>query len=422
MLPLRLLPTSRTMRRRAAFIVCLLLAAAFFACQRPLFAGRQRPLLTYNLNFQLSQTNFVDTIAIDWERHQVLVPVTIGGRQYRFLFDTGASQCVVYDDAPIEGCRHAGHIPSYDAIGRRDTVEVVTLPPMTIGSTTFTGCQATVQHRTVRRHDIDGIVGFSLIAKGLSAKIDVRRQHLILTDRRDFFSRETGYTERYRLNYNVPYVRVNPFGRYTEQVMFDTGSRQFYAINATSFQRATARRGADATDGVQLLGRAFGRQAIGFSGAEPAGELLRLKLSVLPFGDFLFTDVVTATTRGGSHLGAAMLDYGTLTILPHRRQLCFQPYDGGNLCAVRNEQPDIAFVDADGQPAVGMVVEGSTPYQRGFRPGDVIISIDDRPVSSFFQFVGWGFEQGREYRFLVRHQGGLTEELRWVRRPLTTKE
>ena len=84
---------------------------------------------------------------------------------------------------------------------------------------------------------------------------------------------------------------------------------------------------------------------------------------------------------------------------------------------MRNYQSDIAFVDADGQPAVGLVIEGSIPYERGFRQGDIILSIDDRPVSSFAQFVGWGFEAGREYRFLVRHQDGQTEELSWVRRP-----
>ena len=158
-----------------------------------LSCSSQAQLARYRYDFTLNRSNFVDSIAIEWERGQVLLPVEIGGKTYRFLFDTGAAQAVVYADSPIDGCRPAGLIRSQDATGAMDTVQLVTLPPITLGQLTLTGCQATIHRRPVAGRNIDGIVGFDLINRGLSAKIDVRNRLLILTDRKDFFRNEQAF-------------------------------------------------------------------------------------------------------------------------------------------------------------------------------------------------------------------------------------
>ena len=200
-----------------------------------LSCSSQAQLARYRYDFTLNRSNFVDSIAIEWERGQVLLPVEIGGKTYRFLFDTGAAQAVVYADSPIDGCRPAGLIRSQDATGAMDTVQLVTLPPMTLGQLTLTGCQATIHRRPVAGRNIDGIVGFDLINRGLSAKIDVRNRLLILTDRKDFFRNEQAFPARYKLRYHVPYVKVSPGGRYKEYTLFDTGSRSLYGMSRQSF-------------------------------------------------------------------------------------------------------------------------------------------------------------------------------------------
>ena len=122
-----------------------------------LSCSSQAQLARYRYDFTLNRSNFVDSIAIEWERGQVLLPVEIGGKTYRFLFDTGAAQAVVYADSPIDGCRPAGLIRSQDATGAMDTVQLVSLPPMTLGQLTLTGCQATIHRRPVAGRNIDGI-------------------------------------------------------------------------------------------------------------------------------------------------------------------------------------------------------------------------------------------------------------------------
>ncbi len=370
-------------------------------------------LARYQHNFTLDKTDFVDSITIEWERGQVFLPVEIGGKPYRFLFDTGAAQAVVYADTPIDGCQSAGMIRSQDATGAMDTVQMVTLPPLTMGQLTLTGCQATIQHRPVKGRNIDGIIGFNLINRGLSAKIDVHNQLLILTDRKDFFNREQGFEARYRLKFHVPYLEVSPFGKYKEWTLFDTGSRQLYTMSHKSFEACDAKAG-DLMDS-QVEGRSMGRHAIGHFGVEALHEVVFLNFSQMRVCDYTFSNLHTLTTQGESSLGAGMLDFGAVIFNPRKKRVRFQPYNQQIEVSVNNQQLDIAFVPEKGMPSVGLVWEQSEPYRLGFRQGDIITKIDDTPIRSFSHFVAYPFVIGRVYLFIVKDPRGFSREICWTR-------
>lgn len=375
----------------------------------PLTAQQAR----YSSKLKWSASHFTDTIDIEWERNQVYVPVEISGKRYRFLFDTGAAQAVVYADTPIEGCTTAGWIRSHDAIGASDTVSMVILPALTLGNITMNGCQATVQQRPVRGRNIDGIIGFNIINSGLTAKIDVRKRHLILTDNKKFYKQEEGLETRYRLQFHVPYFIIGPFGRYQESVLFDTGSRQLYVMNRQSFDACAEKTGAFFDN--QIEGRSVGRHAIGHFGVEPLSEVVYLHLNDLRIFGSSFSDFHTLTTLGESHIGAKLLEYGAVIFNPRKKRIRFQPYEQQTEITVGNKPLDIAFVAENGKPCVGLVWDQSDAYKAGFRQGDIITKIDDSIVSNFTQFVTWPFIIGREYRFTVKAPSGLTREIRWTR-------
>ncbi len=389
------------------------IAVGLFATVATTVAGS--PANRYSLDFTLSKHNFADTIAIEWEMGQVYVPVEMGGRRMRFLLDTGAGQTVIFDDVAVEGLKRAGHLIAYDANNRRDTVPTVVLPPLSLGTLTLTGCHALRQRRTVKRERLDGILGFDIVNRGLNLKIDVAANRLIVSDRKHFFDGEGGCKLRYKLNYHVPYVKVRPFGKYQETVLFDTGSRRLYTINKQRFDKG-ARKEAKVAE-RQVEGRSFGRHSIGHGGVEPLGEVVFLCIESLRVGTFAFDSVHTITTQGGSHVGAAILRYGAVVFNPHRRQFCFQPYGGRQHAMVDNRQTEMAIIPERGMPVVGLVWERGTPYRQGFREGDIIVKIDGKPVHSFDQYVRWGFEAGREYAFTVRDRKGFQRVVKWARRP-----
>jgi len=377
------------------------------------FSPLNAQLARYRHDFTLNKTNFVDSIAIEWDNEQIFLPVDIDGKRYRFLFDTGAAQAVVYDDTPIAGTTSAGQIRSQDATGATDTVQMVILPPLSLGNLTLTDCQATIQHRPVKGRNIDGIIGFSLINNGLSAKIDVRNRLLILTDRKDFFNREQGFETRYRLKYHVPYLEVRPFGKYREWTLFDTGSRRLYAINRGSLDLCASK--AEGQMDSQVEGRSMGRHTIGHFAVEALHEVVFLNFSQLRVCDYTFSDLHTLTTQGESSLGAGMLNFGAVIFNPRKKRVRFQPYNQQSCVSVGNKQLDIAFVPENGMPSVGLVWEQSEPYKLGFRQGDIITKIDDTPIRSFTHFVTYSFIIGREYVFTVKDARGFSREIRWTR-------
>ena len=328
-------------------------------------------LSRYSQKFTVSKKNFVDSIEVSFENGQVLVPVVIQQKQYRFLLDTGAGQAVVFADCPIPNCEPAGQIISHDAVGHSDTVRMVKLPPMHIGTVGFSGCQATIQQRVVSNPDIDGIIGFDLVCKGLQMKIDVAHHLLILTDRKKFFDKEQGFEAKYKLNFHVPYIEVSPFKGYKELVLFDTGSRHLFLMNKQHFDEAEKENPMEVTG--QVEGRSEGRHAMGHQGAERLGEVVFLYLKNFSLGGCVLTDLRALTTQGGSHLGAQLLQYGAVVFNPKRNRLKFQPYEEGKTLSIGNDYEPLIFVIDQGRTVVGLVWEHGPAYDAGFRVGDVVL-------------------------------------------------
>lgn len=363
----------------------------------------------YNLKFTFSEKNFTDTIPIEYDRDQLFLPVDIDGHRLRFKIDTGSSTTVIYDDSPIRTISELGHIRSTDATGASHPVRVVALPPLHIGRLTVNGYSACVHHRMVHRSHEDGILGFDLFNKGLAAKIDTRRGVMIITDQKKLMKEEQGEAMRYQLKSFVPYVKASPVNGVVEDMLFDSGSRELYAMNKQQFDLLESK---DSGMSQLVEGRGQGSIAIGHFGAEKASEVVLLALPSLRLGNFELRDIHCQTFQGSSHLGAPLLKYGALVINPFGKQLIFQPYDHQNYCIVSNPQFEIAIVPTrDGKPSVGLVWERSEAYQQGFRPGDIIEKVDDQPAGDFQSFIRRSYIIDHIYTFILRDTRGFQKEV-----------
>ena len=423
------------------------------------FSLSAQQLHRYNPNFGLSAENFCDTISIDVEDDLILMPVRIDNKVYRFCLDTGSSQGMVYANSNIPDLVPLGNIISRDANNHVDTVQVIQLPPFTLNPSlnpspldakrrfrsvaekepslnpsqpsqelTVSGYVASLMPRHSISDKYDAIIGFDLFNRGICAKIDKQRGLLILTDEKKLFRAEekAGYTLRYKLKWFVPYLYVSPFVRHTDEALFDTGAPLFYTMSRESFDShlasdlANLHKNLGAGIERQVEGRAEGHLTLGGFGLEKKDEVVFLHLDRLKWGDFAFTDLHTITTQGASKIGAKLLDFGTVIINPFRKHITFQPYPaasdslptgegwgGAPSVHVGNKQFSVAFVPYKGQAVVGLIWEGSPPYKAGMRQGDVILQIDQRPITSFADFQRFGFIKGERHRFRLRDQQGV---------------
>lgn len=367
----------------------------------------------YNTSFTFSQTNFVDTIPIEIVDDQIYIMGTVGGRPCRFNLDTGSSQGALYMGSRVQGLRSLGNVVSRDAAGNLDTVAVVELPQLTIGRLGVSHYVASMFRREKERYTYDAILGFDLLNKGLCCKIDARQGWMILTDRRDYFDREPGIGLHYRLKWFVPYVLVSPFKRHTDEVLFDTGSRQLFTMNKESFDvHAYKSKNVES----QVEERVNGSFTIGQLGAERPSEVVFMKLDRLKWDTFSFKDVRAMTTQGASRIGASILRYGTVTINGFRRKIFFQPYEGGDSVEVNNKTYTIAYVPGhDGRPVVGLLTKSSDEYRAGLRQGDIIMAIDGKTVATFQDFQRYPFVEGHTYTLTVRGQNGMERQVPFTR-------
>ena len=377
----------------------------------------------YNPNFTLSEKNFCDTIPIVIEDDQLYLDVEMGGKNRRFLLDTGSSQGMIYQNCDINGCTELGHIISHDANNHADTVKVVALPPFRLAKLTISHYVASVLPSPAVRPDYDAILGFDLFNRGLYAKIDTRNSIMILTDRKKTFQEEekTGFTMKYKLKWFVPYLMVSPFVNHVDEVLFDTGFRQFYTMNKGSFNthlendlsRLNKHLGTNIKR--QIEGRAKGQFSIGAFGAEKADEVVFLRLDRLKWNKFSFLDVRCITTQGASKIGSPLLNHGALIINPTKKRLTLLPYNGTDSVTIGNEQMSVAFVPANGRAAVGLIWDGSEAYQAGLRQGDIILKIDDKPIPTFLDFTAFRFIKDHRHHFLVRDKEGKEKDV-WMKR------
>ena len=406
-------------QRRVLFVCCLLWSAvansSLFILHSSLSSVAAQNMHRYSLGFTVtySPTNvsqlFTDTIDIEFDKHRILLPVEMEGKKYRFLFDTGATQGVVFTNSRVPYLKEVGNVVSFDINNQSDTVRVVQLPTFRLGRLVVDGYLATVGHSGVISRGYDGIIGFDLINKGLCCKIDVENHRMILTDRKKFFAQEQGYEVKYKLSGFVPYVWVSPFMRHMDRALFDTGFPRLYTMDRESFQKHVYKSRQVA---AQVEGRAVGQNTIGLHSVERADTVYFLALDRLKWDDFSLRDYHTVTRDGGSAIGAELLDYGSIIINPFKKRIVFQPHSKTDELTVGNKQFQMSIIPMDNRPAIGLIREESEAYKNGLRQGDIILKVDGRNIPNVTVFQQLHFEPGKTYTYTVRRTDGTIHQVK----------
>lgn len=362
----------------------------------------------YQTNFTISLKNFVDTIPIEYENDQIYINVLIQGRKYRFNLDTGSSQGMLYQNSRVPIMENLGGVISHDANNVADTIQAVQIAPFMMGKLNISGYVASIVKSSYPIHDYDGIIGFDLFNKGLSAKIDIKHKIMILSDIKGYFDKEPGYSLKYKLKWFVPYVLVSPFIRHVDQALFDSGAKQLYIMNHTSFlQHAYKSKQVNA----QVEGRTTGNFTVATNSIEKPSEVVFLNLDRIKWADYSFNRVHTITTQGNSRIGAQIFNYGNIIISPRKKSITFQPYNHADSVDVSNKQFGVAFIDVNNKPQIALIWQQCDAYKAGMRQGDTVLSINGQAITNYSDFVDYKFEENKNYQFILLDARGFKKSI-----------
>lgn len=359
-----------------------LVLAFFLAVAMSAYKWPDDGMHRYNTDFTIGKTNFADTVPVIFSGNQVYVAVYIDGKRHLFNLDTGSSQGIAYVGTGIGYSTPLGKIQSKDANGRVDTIPVVGFPEMRIGSASglaIRGYVGSLVSRPGKHYFYDGVIGFDLINKGLTVKIDTKAGQMIITDRRDMFSNDRQLKMKYKLQRWTPYLTSVPFLSVKAPTLLDTGLGDFYVINKGLFDKYRVQ---DPRVPMMVEETTYGSNAAGVYGAEKSGLMFYIKFPSIKVGEATFTTVHGYTTQGDTKLGGALLAYGTLVIDGRKKTMWFNPYDGSTTTAINNKMTDVALTELDGQVVITTIRHRSDLYRNGLREGDIILKVNGTAVSS----------------------------------------
>ena len=171
---------------RRFLLLLMMLSAATIGIAQNLIKSATVPI-------SFSKRDFADTIKIKVIDGAVVVPVEIEGRIRHFLFDTG-SPLGLWQGQKEVWMRQllADSLLFGDSNKNRRHKTIYQIPTMKMGNLQIENYPLIVEDamKDYLCGRFDGVLGFNLIGKGLSFKLDTKDSLLIVTDRKKFFSKE----------------------------------------------------------------------------------------------------------------------------------------------------------------------------------------------------------------------------------------
>lgn len=364
------------------------------------------PMLSQNLiktataPVSFSKRDFADTIKIKVIDGAVVVPVEIEGRIRHFLFDTG-SPLGLWQGQKEAWMRQlmADSLPFGDSNKNRQHKTIYQIPTMKMGNLQIENYPLIVEDamKDYLCGRFDGVLGFNLVGKGLSFKLDTKDSLLIVTDRKKFFAEEEKGqpTAKYRMKRAYcPLVYVDsPFGWI--EMVFDTGAlNTWLALSQEDldrwFQKNPKKR--KLLDDLTLLTDTTINTSAGLYGLSTdtlVGRLLHFP--TIKIGELPVNDLYVTTAYKTMRIGSSLLKHASLIIDAPRKRFVFLPHNNQEIRVGNSETGSASFIPSEAGDTLGVlkavIRKGSIAYKKGIRTGDYLIEVNGISIKDICTYM-----------------------------------
>jgi Periplasmic protease len=363
-------------------------------------AVAQDLIKTATAPISLSKKNFADTIKIKVIDGAVVVPVEIEGQTRNLLFDTGSPLGLWHGHKEAWMKQITTDSLTFGDINKRSRNQIIyQFPTIKMGNLQIDNYPMIVENAMSEFicNRFDGVIGFNLVGKGLSFKLDTKDSLLIVTDRKKFFAEEEKGqpTAKYKMKRAYcPLVYVETPVGWIEMV-FDTGAmnRWFDLPQADLdrwFQKNPKKR--NLLDDLTIQTDTTINTSVGIYGMSTdtvVGRFLHfpaIKIDKLPVNDLYIT-----TAHPTMLVGSAILKHVSLIIDAPRKQFVFVPHNGQKITVGNSEAGSVSFIPSEVGNTLGVlkavVRKGSTAYQKGIRTGDYLIEVNGIPIKDICTYM-----------------------------------
>ncbi|MBV7440500.1 aspartyl protease family protein [Weeksellaceae bacterium TAE3-ERU29] len=321
---------------------------------------------------------------IDFEliRNKIIVPVSIQGEEYRFLFDTGAMNAIseeLYNKLKPDTIRI---FPLVDINQIKENKLIVSIDSLKIGDLNFEKIPTFVGEFTKKVPfscmKIDGVIGSNMLKNSI-IQIDGKKKKLIITDLKEKLNLKEKNSEGIMLTkiQSTPFVWVKLRGedKGKEQLLIDTGADDIYSTSLKNYEKVFSKK-----EIFHQIGEDEGASSLGFMADKVTKHKnYKLLLPSLTINNIEFQNVISETIKSrNSLIGAKLLDYGIMTIDYLHKKFYFEPYSKE---VINVEEPEFGFDKTlkDGKLIIGVVWDEDLKSK--IKYADEILSINGRNVN-----------------------------------------
>jgi len=323
---------------------------------------------------RILQKKYHEIIQYETVRDKIIIPVTINGRNFKFLLDTGAPNLISNEVMQELNSYSTNNIIVNDANNLNQSIQSVTIPKIEIGKLTFENQAALVfdlkNHNLLSCYNIDGFIGSNLLKNSI-LKIDKINQNIVITDQINLLNLKVKPTKIKLIgSQKAPYIELDFLGKNNEKasdmVLIDTGMDGLYDMSNRAFDIF------ENENIFEVKGKSEGLSGLGlFGSGNPNLQKLVLVENALLNNKSIKNLYAETTDDGNSRIGLEFLNYGNIIIDFKKKNYYFEAND---TIILSNNEPKFASTIIDNKFLVGLVWDKNLAEKISF--GDEIISID----------------------------------------------
>lgn len=317
--------------------------------------------------------------------HLIVIPVTIEGKTYEFIFDTGASNSIISREAADAlGLVTKTSITTRDSRNNRKKMSVGVIDTMTIGGVHFKDISANIvdwpENSAVECIGKDGLIGNNLI-RNCNWIVDYERKVLILTDNELPHEEMVHSTPMLYAN-SRPKFDLTLDGKNIRSVLLDLGSggsldvgknlQTKYKIDINTYENVKK------LDGTSQ----------GLFGASLDSTTI-IKADSISIGSYtVYQPPVDIESKSGAKIGNRFLKHSLLYLDYDYNVLGFSPYKDSSIYPISKTFGLSISLNNDGL-YVGSINVNSEADKQGIKQGDKVLEMNGKTPKDFPDYCSY---------------------------------
>lgn len=354
----------------------LLAATLFFLAICCAGMAQEQPV-TLNLGAH-EPASYYEEIPYEVVNGKLVVTVTINGKPRKFIWDTGAPVMILGKlfkelEPPV-----INTIPVYDAFGKKDSMQVVSLERLTIGSVDFvhTAALLVAENKGLECLEADGLIGSNLLRDAIVQINSVSKKIIITNIDNKVATGKHGIDIFKTPAQSNPFIKIGLPSNVSLQLLFDTGDDGFLSISNKNYDFIKKEK----SKSLRIIAEGHGNNAYGIHGSEENTDKFRLMAEEIKLGKTSFKHVTAETMNDAdSRIGAELLSYGIVTLDYKNAKFYFQPFDDKKKFDLQEKRWQIEPTADENKIMVGMTWGEAKDLAHA---GEEITAIDGRATDA----------------------------------------